>query len=425
MPTGDGLLARLIPSEPIALEAFMALCKACRSYGNGIVEVTQRGSLQVRGLSPASATAFAQRVFALGLASEARPTILTAPLLGLGAETRMDARALIAALREAVEADTTLAAIDPKISLLIDGDDLLHLDEVPADLRLRWGASRFHLSIAGPAAASVSLGWTEPHRATQVVTAILRAIAARGSNARAEDLRNPSDIARLRAMLAGAIAEEPPPLPRVPSEAIHTHPLADGHVARGVALPFGYAQAAVLERFAEIAAHCGALSVRPAPGRALIAIGLPTHAVGKFKVAAAAEGLIVEPHDGRRFVIACAGAPACRSAMLSTRELAPAIAEAAGPLLDGSMIIHVSGCAKGCAHPNAAALTLVGPNRMVVGGRANDTPQGTFSASQLLKGFEKLRSSSAPAFAERSSERLSRIGTRVLVESLGEIEASA
>src|SRR6202041_1315993 len=114
------------------------------------------------------------------------------------------------------------------------------------------------------------------------------------------------------------------------------------------------------------------------------------------------EGLIVEPHDGRRFVIACAGAPACRSAMLSTRELAPAIAEAAGRLLDGSMVIHVSGCEKGCAYAGAAALGRVGPNRMVVAGRASDTPQGTFSAAQLLEGIEKLRASSAPAFAERS-----------------------
>jgi len=32
-------------------------------------------------------------------------------------------------------------------------------------------------------------------------------------------------------------------------------------------------------------------------------------------------------------------------------QVAPAIAQAARPLLDGSLTIHVGGCAKGCAHP--------------------------------------------------------------------------
>ena len=55
MLTGDGLIVRLMPAQPIALEAFAAVCAAARAHGNGTMEVTARGSLQVRGLTPRSA----------------------------------------------------------------------------------------------------------------------------------------------------------------------------------------------------------------------------------------------------------------------------------------------------------------------------------------------------------------------------------
>jgi precorrin-3B synthase len=55
LPTGDGLLVRIAPIGTIALDAFAALCGAARAHGNGIVEVTARGSIQVRGLSADSA----------------------------------------------------------------------------------------------------------------------------------------------------------------------------------------------------------------------------------------------------------------------------------------------------------------------------------------------------------------------------------
>jgi precorrin-3B synthase len=83
-------------------------------------------------------------------------------------------------------------------------------------------------------------------------------------------------------------------------------------------------------------------------------------------------------------------APACESAKLSTRELALAIAEAARRFLDGSLTIHISGCAKGCAHPGAAALTFIGPNRLVVQGRADDIPHGTTSITNFIVGVSRL-----------------------------------
>jgi precorrin-3B synthase len=395
MATGDGLLARLIPAAPIALDAFVTLCDASQMLGNGIAEVTQRGSLQIRGLSPASAPVFARTVDALGLGSDDGPAILTAPLLGLdagGGHADLLATATAAALRRDLADRADLASLAPKVSVLIDGGGPLHLDSVPADLRLRaCSDTRFHLGIAGTAAASASLGWVEPRRATEVIAHILAMIASRGTDARARDFANDADLQALRASLAGALIDGPPPPPRPPAEPIGTHPLADGTVAVGIALAFGYAEAGRLKRLAHTAANCGAVSIRPAPGRALLIIGLSADAARDLAAAACAEGLIVQPDDPRRSIVACAGAPACRSAALATRQLAVDVAQAAKPFLDGSVAIHVSGCAKGCAHPSAAALTLVGPDRIVLHGRAGDAPHGTISPSAFIAGLRRLQ----------------------------------
>jgi precorrin-3B synthase len=397
MSTGDGLLARLIHPVPISLDAFAELCEAGQAHGNGIIEVTQRGSLQVRGLSPASAPAFARTVTALGLGDDNRPGILTSPLLGLQAREPVELAALVAALRNDLAACAELASLGPKVSLLIDGGGALHLDGVPADLRLQAGnASPLHVSIAANAAAPMSLGWVEPHQAVEAVVRVLTRIAVRGPNARARDFANGPDLHSLRASLSHLLVGEPPPALRPPAEPIATHPLKDGSVALGVALAFGYSDARSLERLAQAAALCGAASIRPAPGRALLMIGVSPEMAAELAAAAAAEGFITRPDDPRRFVVACAGAPACGSGLLATRSLAPEIALAAKPFLDAANLIHLSGCAKGCAHPGVAALTLVGPDRVVVQGRAGDTPQGAISPANLAAGLRRLHEGDEP-----------------------------
>jgi precorrin-3B synthase len=92
-------------------------------------------------------------------------------------------------------------------------------------------------------------------------------------------------------------------------------------------------------------------------------------------VAANALGFIVDPADPRRKIVACAGAPICASGEIAARTIAPAIAEAARLLPDGE-IIHISGCAKGCAHPAPAPLAVFGHD-----GRCDVFADGVLSCS--------------------------------------------
>jgi precorrin-3B synthase len=55
--------------------------------------------------------------------------------------------------------------------------------------------------------------------------------------------------------------------------------------------------------------------------------------------------------------------------------------------------VHLSGCAKGCAHPGPATLTLVGGEAgcgVVLRGRAGDTPAGHVPAGDLSDGLARF-----------------------------------
>ncbi len=86
-------------------------------------------------------------------------------------------------------------------------------------------------------------------------------------------------------------------------------------------------------------------------------------------------GFIVHDTDPRRFIEACTGAPACSSALADTRALAQHMAQALPQL---AQVVHISGCAKGCAYRQAAPCTIVAQQNgyaVVYNGKAQDAPQ--------------------------------------------------
>ncbi|CDX59291.1 Precorrin-3B synthase (fragment) [Mesorhizobium plurifarium] len=125
------------------------------------------------------------------------------------------------------------------------------------------------------------------------------------------------------------------------------------------------------------ASTLGATEIRLAPGRALLFLSLSTPS--SLQSSAATLGFVTSPADPRTRIAACPGIPACASGRIATRAIAETIATDSPGLLDASLTLHISGCAKGCAHPGAAALTLVGDENgagLVVDGTAKALPAG-------------------------------------------------
>jgi len=140
--------------------------------------------------------------------------------------------------------------------------------------------------------------------------------------------------ARLPAALSGKA--RPAPAAASPGPGIHPSGALVG-------LAFGQMQSETLDLLADLGT-----GLRLTPWRMIFVEGLremPRH-----------EGLVTRADDPLLRVVACTGAPDCPEAHAETRKLAAALASDLAP----DQRLHVSGCAKGCAHPNAADVTLVG-----------------------------------------------------------------
>jgi precorrin-3B synthase len=362
MESGDGLLARLTPSgETIALPAFGELCAAARRHGNGIVEITSRGSIQVRGLTAASAEAFAAEVEALGIPAQEGIPVMPDPLYGLDETSLVDAGEIAGELRQALAATSLASKLSAKASVVVDGCGELHLDDVAADVRLRATLTergiRFHVALGGTASTAVSIGAVPIGRGVECTVRLLERLAGFAPQ-RMRDAVASAGAATFASALAGVLERVRAPDARPRAEPVGVYALRSSAIV-GIALAFGHSKAKTLDRLIGMADDAGATGLRTAPRHALLFVGMPVDAAIDFADRAPLLGFIADPADERRNVFACAGAPICASGEIPARDLASMVAlavrstNAAGP-------IHVSGCAKGCAHPAPTPLTIIG-----------------------------------------------------------------
>ncbi len=430
MPTGDGLLARITPTgATIPLDSMAALSAAARRHGNGIIEVTSRGSVQIRGLTEASAPAFAEAVAAIDLEMIDGVPVAVNPLAGLDADEAIDASALATKLREAIHAAELSVRLAPKVSVAVDGGGALHLDALAADVRLRAEAGpdgpHIYVSLGGDAQRAVPIGVVSPGNAVETALRLLAVIAARGPTARARSVLQAEGVDPFSAAVADLVTTSPATPARPRSEPIGVHPLRDGRIALAIGLAFGHTDADALERLIEAARRAQACGFRTAPDRALLVIGVAPERAGALVAAAEELGFVTQADDPRRSIAACPGAPFCACTETPTRAIAPSVAMAIRSMLDGSVDVHLSGCVKGCAHPGAAPLTMVGGADgcgIIVNGQAQAQPLVTVPVEALMPTLARLGRAIVAARhpCERTAATLSRLGAAQIASILAE-----
>lgn len=399
MQTGDGLLVRLSPlSGGVTPAALVGLCGSARRHGNGIMEVTQRGSIQIRGLTPASARQLAGEVNALGIAVRSGVPVETGPLAGIDPDEVADPRPLAEAIRAALESAGLPGRLGPKVTVIVDGGGRVAMDALLADVKLTAvqanGEPLWRMSVGGDASATRALGLVGQTEAIVAAVRVLEAVAELGLHARARDLDH-SSLNRIIGTLVREDQQGPASIRSIqagqPLLGIHT--LANGSSALSVALPFGSMPADAIAELARQAVELGAIEIRPAPRRAMLVLGLSPDAGSLLQGSAVKLGFVTDAGDPRLHVVACPGRPACGSGLVETRTLAEGFARQYASLFDGSVTVHVSGCAKGCAHPGTATLTLVGDNNgvgLVANGTARSRPVGYIAAEDISGAFERI-----------------------------------
>jgi precorrin-3B synthase len=417
MRTGDGLLVRLRPATggltPAELSAVAEAAAAC---GSGIVEVTARGNLQIRGLTASSVPALAAAIGEAGIAVASGVAIETPPLAGFDPGETADPRPLAGALRDAIADRRPALALAPKLSIVIDGGGRFHLRDVTADLRLEAlngeDGLRWLLSVGGTGHLDRPVALLETERAVSAVIDILVELDALGPAARGRDL----DADRLRQRFSAGLDTLPAAgssaLPFLPAG---IHDFGDGRTVLGVALAFAQTDSASLIAFLSRIEELGASEIRLAPRHGILVLGLSREAASAAQQFALAHGFLVAADDPRNHIATCAGL-ACASALMDTKAAARLLVEAGADLLDGSVTVHLSGCPKGCARPRASPLTLVGAPSgyaLVVNGTASVAPSAYMDQNGIrtaLAGLNALVRKNKDA-GESARSCLTRLGT--------------
>ena len=347
MRSGDGLVVRVRPHGGRLSRAQAAGIAALSAQrGNGLIDLSARANVQLRGVRDDSHAALIEGLDALGLIdrsaqAEAARNIVVTPFWQAGDAAPRLAAAIEAALAEA-------PALPGKFGYAVDTAPQRHLAGVSADIRLEQGRNGGLILRAD--GADLGLPVTEDEAPRRLLDLARWFVATGGAPGGRGRMAAHLTRVALPAELAGTVAPA--------DEAAPAHP---GPVAQGMLVGFAFGQitAETLAALAQLG------DLRVTPWRMLLVEGagaLPD-----------LPGAITDPDDPLLRIIACTGAPGCPQALHPTRPLA----RAAAPLLPKGQLLHVSGCAKGCAHPGAG-LTLVAEPAgfgLIPQGRANDAPK--------------------------------------------------
>ena len=396
MASGDGLLVRVKPrAATLTAEQAETVAVAAGRYGNGIVDLTNRGHLQVRGLSEAGVDGFAGQMAQVGLAAahpraEAVRNVLADPLGRDDPAAAFDSHDLARRLSAALEIDPAFHELPDKFGLLVDAGVTVPLTGCSADIMVRPDGDSAVVALAG-GDCRLSLPVSEVEDSVcRLLAAFLSWMKGQAGSDGSRPAESPSW--RMKTMVAARSAREiydaaalegelrPATRPcreagRPPAGFLPVANAAQGCFA--MAAPFGSLESAALADLATLARDYADGTIRVTPWKSVILWGVSPSNAATLRDAASDLDLIVEPGDPRSRIVTCAGRPRCRSAEADTRADAAFFAAA---VLAGTGLLHISGCTKGCAHPAPAATTLVAtPDGydLVFDGLAGDPPERT------------------------------------------------
>lgn len=405
MQSGDGLLVRIKPScGVLTLHQAEAIAALASTHGNGLIELTSRGNVQLRGIRSDALDAITTVLDALGLLdasteAEAVRNVISSPLAGIDA-TAFDTRPIVKALEHQLTSDASLAALSDKFGFLIDGGGVLPLDDTDADIRFVRHGDHFAIGLAREPGCDW-IGACSPVDAPDVAIALARSFLTHAGGARRMRVLNESTRLRLSETMPPALSSRRRPGPnrrlQSPVGIIET----GGDVcAAGIGLPYGGTTSAALLTLAERARDAGAAEVRLTPWRAILIPIASRQAAGSLLKQAAALGFITDPNDPRRAIAACPGSPACASGTTPVRADADLFAGAAVAILRAGASLHVSGCTKGCARRQPATVTLVadaGRYGLVVNGSAAGAACGHLTAQEAAETLARMASAMTQA----------------------------
>ncbi len=327
----DGSLARVrLPGGLLTAGQTDELAVLAEELADGRLDLTSRGNVQLRGLSPGSGTELAERLGAVGLLPSVRHerarNIVASPLSGLDGAGHADVRAWTRELDALLCASEAAAGLSGRFLFALDdgrGDVAALGADVTAIARPDGTAGLY----VGAHAVTVPAAQV-PARALLAAEEFLARAEASGAQAwRVRDLSPEGDA-------VGAAV----PVPCGPPEL--------GVVGRGLSVGarLGRVTAARWRALARAAAEADG-ELRVTPWRGIVIPG------GQAALQALRDaGFVTGQGSPWRGASACAGRPGCAKALADVHTDAARSLAADAPA-DGLLPVHWSGCERRCGHP--------------------------------------------------------------------------
>ena len=332
----DGPLARLrLPGGMITPGQLEVLAHAAADHGNGTLELTARGNLQLRGVRDAGAVADAAAAAGLlpSPSHERVRNIIASPLSGRVGGLA-DVRPWVGELDTAIQADALLAGLPGRFMFGLD-DGTGDISGLRADAGAHVLGERAALLLAGRD-TGVRLRLDEVP--TALLTVARRFVETRRSAWRVAELDDPSALVS-GFEVTGPTGATYPPVQRPPVGWISQD---DGLVALGAAVPLGVLSARQAEFVAAIDAP-----VVITPWRSLLVFDLTEGVADTSLRVLAPMGLVFDENSRWLEVTACVGSPGCEKSRADVR--AEATRAAGDPTATGH--VHYVGCERACGSP--------------------------------------------------------------------------
>jgi sulfite reductase beta subunit-like hemoprotein len=356
---GDGWLARIrVPGGRLSPDRLTAVAEIA-GHGNGLVDLTSRANLQVRGLAAGDTQRIAALLAAAGLlpspAHDRVRNIIASPVAGRHPRSVTDTDPIVGALDRALCADELLVRLPSRFLFAVDDGSGFALAPRADVTILARDANAFRIALGDRAAAAP----LSPERAVATALAAARTfVELSGAASRIGDL--PGGPRPIAARLGLDLDAN---LPASTPSTVGLLRQRDGRCA-----VTGLARLGRVDRLGLRALAALALAqrseLRLSPARTLTLTDLEGRAVADAGAGLADAGLELSPESGWSALTACAGLGSCPRARADVRAAAMQRARVRGA---GAAAEHWSACERRCGErPEQPVAVAVEGDRLTV-----------------------------------------------------------
>jgi ferredoxin-nitrite reductase len=392
-PTPGKFMMRIrMPNGFARAEQLRTIAELSRRVGNGVVDITTRQQIELRGFTLDSVPEIWKRLRGVDLGSlqtgvDNVRNICGCPLAGLHPHGLLDASPVVQDLERIIvgeHGNPEFTNLPRKFNITVTGclDNCTHAESqdialVPAKKAGRIG---FNVLVGGKmgsggfTVASPLNVFVEAFQAAPVVVELIkiyRDYGPRGarSKCRFAFLIEEWGLSRLRAELIERLGHELAFQGRDMRSSAHadhlgvTRQLQEGVRAVGLCFPTGRVNPEQLDELARLSEIYGNSEIRLTTAQNAIIPNVPADSVGGLLAEPFLKQFSPRPSPFLRNMVACVGTDYCNLALIETKSRAVELSEALHQKLGAGgnpLTIHWSGCPAGCGNHQAADIGFRG-----------------------------------------------------------------